>query len=100
MFLPFHQIPTPPRMKVLIQNPLTLSYLQAPGRWTSDINAALNFKDSSSAFLFCAEQGLYDSQVALRFPNQRYDVEIPVFIGLPGGREPESYERLQSTTAP
>ncbi len=87
-------------MKVLIQNPLTFSYLQAPGRWTSDVNAALAFKDSSSALLFCAEHGLYDSQVVLKFPDQRCDVEIPVLIGLPGGRQPDSYERSQATLAP
>jgi hypothetical protein len=87
-------------MKVLIQNPFTLSYLQALGQWTSDINSAMTFTDTKSAFRFCAQHGLYDLQVALKFPNQRHDVEIPVFIGLPGGRQPESYERIQATTAP
>src|SRR5881296_3585559 len=85
-------------MKVLIQNPLTLSYLQAPGQWTSDINSALNFKDSQSAFRFCAQHDLYDLQVALKFPDDKYDVEIPVVIGLPG-RQPATYERFQATVA-
>src|SRR5437879_4734761 len=75
---PVRNILPAPAMKVLIQNPLTLSYLQAPGRWTSDIDAALIFKDSKSAFLFCAQHGLYDLQVALKFPDGRHDVEIPV----------------------
>ena len=87
-------------MKVLIQNPLTLSYLRAPGQWTSDINSALIFKDSHSAFLYCGQYGLYDMQVALKFPDERHDVEIPVLIGLPGGRQSAGYERLQATYAP
>jgi hypothetical protein len=87
-------------MKVLIQNPFTLSYLQALGQWTSDIDAALTFADSKSAFCFCDEHGLYDLQVALKFPDGRHDVEIPVFVGLPGARQPESYERLQSVSSP
>ena len=89
-----------PTMKVLIQNPLTFSYLQAPGQWTSDINAALTFKDSKSAFLFCDQHGLYDLQVTLKFPDGRHDVEIPVLTGLPGGRQSTSYERFQATAAP
>ena len=87
-------------MKVLIQNPLTLSYLQAPGKWTSDIASALVFKDSQSAFQYCAKHALYDLQVAIKFPDERHDVEIPVMIGLPGTRQPAGYyERLQANYA-
>ena len=87
-------------MKVVIQNPFTLSYLQTPGHWTSDINSAMIFKDSKSAFEFCAQHGLYDLQVALKFPDDKFDVEIPVVIGLPGGRQPGTYEGRQATAAP
>ena len=87
-------------MKVLIQNPLTLAYLQALGQWTSKIDSALTFKDSQSAFRFCADHGLFDLQVALKFPDEKYDVEIPVVIGLPGGRQSATYEGLQATIAP
>ncbi len=86
-------------MKFLIQNPLTFSYLQALGKWTSDIGAALIFPDTQSAFRFCAQHGLYDLQVALKFPDERHDVEIPVLCGLPG-RQPATYERSQATNAP
>jgi len=86
-------------MKVLIQNPFTLSYLQAPGKWTSNVNSALAFKDSKSAFNFCDQHGLYDLQVALKFPDEKHDVEIPVLSGLPG-RQSASYERFQATNAP
>jgi len=87
-------------MKVLIQNPLTLSYLQDSGRWTSDINAAMTFENSQSAFRFCVENDLYDVQVALKFPDQRHDVEIPVLSALAGTRQPANYERGQATFAP
>ena len=87
-------------MKVLVQNPFTLSYLQAPGKWTSDINRAMTFKDSKSAFQFCDQHGLYDSQVALRFPDERHDVEIPVLSGLPGARQSDGYERFQAINSP
>lgn len=87
-------------MKVLIQNPFSLSYLRAPGQWTSDINAALTFNDTRSAFLFCAEHSLFDLHVVLKFPEGRKDVEIPVLSGLPGNRQPSCYEGMQSTTSP
>ena len=87
-------------MKVLIQNPLTLSFLQAPSRWTSDIDSALTFESSQSAFRFCVENDLYDVQVALKFPDQRHDVEIPVLSGLAGNRQPGTYEQYQATFAP
>src|SRR5256885_85739 len=64
-------------MKVVIQNPFTLSYLQSPGKWTSDLAIAKTFKDTRSACQFCAQHGLYDLQVALKFPDGKYDVEIP-----------------------
>lgn len=87
-------------MKVLIQNPLTLSYLQAPGKWTSDLAAALVFADSDSALRFCAQHRLYDLQVVLKFPDAKHDVAIPVLIGLPRGPQPATYEKLQATNSP
>jgi hypothetical protein len=87
-------------MKVVIQNPFTLSYLQNPGQWTSDLAAAKTFKDTRSACQFCAQHGLYDLQVALKFPDGKYDVEIPVLSGIRGNRQPDTYERLQATLAP
>ena len=87
-------------MKVLIQNPFTLSYLQGPGKWTSDINSALEFKDSQSAFQFCVQHDLYDLQVALKFPDGKHDVEIPVLIGLPGVHQAPTYETHQATATP
>lgn len=88
------------RMKVMIQNPLTLSYLQAPGKWTSDINCALLFENTQSACRFCAEHDLYDLEVALEFPDHRHDVRIPVWTALPDNRQPASYERQQAIFAP
>ena len=65
-------------MKVLVQNPLTLSYFANVGRWTSDPEKAFVFKDSRSAIQFCLNHDLSDMQVVLKGPEDRFDVQVPV----------------------
>jgi hypothetical protein len=65
-------------MKVLIQNPLTLSYLQNVGTWTSDPDKACSFGDSRSAIQFCLNNDMDDMQVVLKGPDPRFDVQVPV----------------------
>lgn len=65
-------------MKVLVQNPLTLSYFANVGKWTSDPEKAFVFKDSRSAIQFCLNHDLSDMQVVLKGPEDRFDVQVPV----------------------
>jgi hypothetical protein len=65
-------------MKVLIQNPLTLSYLENIGTWTSDPEKAYSFHDSRSAIQFCLHNDLDDMQVLLKSDDDRFDVQVPV----------------------
>ena len=67
-------------MKVLIQNPLTLSYLQNVGTWTSDAEKAYSFRDSRSAIQFCLHNDLNDMQVVLKGEDDRFDVQVPVSL--------------------
>jgi len=70
-------------MKVLIQNPLTLSYLETKDKWTADADAAWNFKESRTAVQFCAEHDMLDYEVVLKFPDERYDVHMPAWAASP-----------------
>lgn len=65
-------------MKVLIQNPLTLSYLQEIGTWTSDEEKAYSFRDSRSAIQFCLRNDMEDMQVLLKGGDDRFDMQVPV----------------------
>ena len=65
-------------MKVLVQNPLTLSYLQSIGTWTSDAEKAYSFRDSRSAIQFCLHNDMEDMQVVLKADDDRFDVQVPV----------------------
>ena len=65
-------------MKVLIQNPLTLSYLHNVGEWTSDPAKAFSFRDSRSAIQFCLQNDMEDMQVVLKGEDDRFDVQVPV----------------------
>ncbi|HZO85397.1 MAG TPA: hypothetical protein VFC26_09300 [Verrucomicrobiae bacterium] len=65
-------------MKVLVQNPLTLSYLQNIGTWTSDPEKAHSFHDSRSAIQFCLNNDMEDMQVVLKGEDDRFDVQVPV----------------------
>jgi len=70
-------------MKVLIQNPLTLSYFENEQRWTHDPESALDFKDSRSAVRYCSEHDLLDMEIVLKFPQERYDVHMPAWAAAP-----------------
>jgi hypothetical protein len=70
-------------MKVLIQNPLTLSYFETDHKWTHDVDAALDFKDSRSAVRYCSEHDLLDMEIVLKFPQDRYDVHMPAWAAAP-----------------
>ena len=70
-------------MKVLIQNPLTLSYFRAERKWTADPGEAWDFKDSRNAVRFCAEHNMLDHEVVLKFPDERYDVHMPAWAAAP-----------------
>jgi hypothetical protein len=70
-------------MKVLIQNPLTLSYFQADHKWTADPDQAWSFNDSRNAVRFCAEHGMLDYEIVLKFPEDRYDVHMPAWAAAP-----------------
>ena len=65
-------------MKVLVQNPFTLSYFQDMERWTAKPEQALVFQNTQSAIQFCREHDLSDMQVVLKFPDDKFDVEVPV----------------------
>ena len=65
-------------MKVLVQNPITSQFYQDPEHWTSEHKKALVFEDSYSAMQFCLEHELSDMQVVLKFPDEQYDLSMPV----------------------
>jgi hypothetical protein len=75
-------------MKVLIQNPLTLSYFENEQRWTHDPESALDFKDSRSAVRFCSEHDLLDMEIVLKFPQERFDVHMPAWAAAPAPQQP------------
>lgn len=70
-------------MKVLIQNPLTLSYFANDTKWTSDPDEAADFRDSRNAVRYCAQHGMLDLEIVLKFPDDRYDVHMPAWAAAP-----------------
>jgi hypothetical protein len=79
-------------MKVLIQNPLTLSYFEADHKWTADPETAWDFKDSRNAVRFCAEHNMLEQEIVLKFPEERYDVHMPAWAAAP--------QRMEHAQAP
>jgi hypothetical protein len=78
-------------MKVLIQNPLTLSYFRAERKWTADPGEAWDFKDSRNAARYCAENDMLGLEIVLKFPDERYDVHMPAWAAAP--------QRMERATA-
>ena len=83
-------------MKVLIQNPLTLSFLESDDRWTHDPESGLDFKDSRSAVRYCSEHDLLDMEIVLKFPQERYDVHMPAWAAAPA--PPQRHPALTATS--
>ena len=83
-------------MKVLIQNPVTLSYFQAERKWTADPGEAWDFKDSRNAARFCAEHDMLGHEIVLKFPDARYDVHMLAWAAAPKRMERATAERQPS----
>jgi hypothetical protein len=65
-------------MRVLVQDLVTSAYFQGPGCWTADAERALAFADSHAAAQFCLENEITQAQVVLKFPDDQYDVQLPL----------------------
>jgi hypothetical protein len=66
------------RMKVLIQNPDTLLYLESIDRWTPEVKSAFDFGNSDEAIAFCARNQIAPVQVVLQWEGLPYSISIPV----------------------
>jgi hypothetical protein len=86
-------------MRVLVQNPLTLSYYLSPGKWTRDYSLAHGFNTSQEAISFCLENGLHNLQIVLKFPDDRYDIELPILATREGQFQGHRYERSSALSA-
>lgn len=65
-------------MKVLIQNPVSLLYLEASDRWSADVGNALDFGNSDNAIQFCASHGIAPVHVVLQWAGMPYSIAIPI----------------------
>jgi hypothetical protein len=79
-------------MRILVQNPLTLSYYTQSGKWTRDPELAFAFSNSQEAVNHCMSNGLHNLQIVFKFPDDRYDIELPILATqagpLPGYYQP------------
>jgi len=68
-------------MKVLIQNPENLLYLEAANRWSADVNNAIDFGNSENAIQFCAAHSIAPVHVVLQWSGMPYSIAIPISAG-------------------
>jgi hypothetical protein len=66
------------RMKVLIQNPENLLYLEAQDRWSADVGNAIDFGNSDQAIEFCAAHSIAPVHVVLQWSGVPYSIAIPI----------------------
>jgi len=66
------------RMKVLIQNPENLLYLETSDRWSADVNNAIDFGNSDIAIEFCAAHSIAPVHVVLQWSGMPYSIAIPI----------------------
>ena len=68
-------------MRILIQNCKTKDYLTEDQFWTSDQTGAAVFGSTTLAMKHSKAHHLTDVQIVLKFPEDRYDVRIPLTDG-------------------
>jgi hypothetical protein len=69
------------RMKVLIQNPENLLYLEASDRWSAEVGNAIDFGNSDDAIKFCAMHNIAPVHVVLQWSGMPYSITIPIAAG-------------------
>ncbi len=67
-------------MRIVLREIKTGLYLQQPGEWTPDLNAARTFKHSAEAMDVARENGLEGLEVLLAFdePASQQQVALPL----------------------
>jgi hypothetical protein len=64
------------RVKIILQNSLSLLYLGEDGMWVSDISNARDFGTSLKAMDFFHKNKLDQSQIVLKFSDAKYDIVL------------------------
>jgi hypothetical protein len=65
-------------MRILLQQIQTGCFLSQSGVWSPGSSEAADFLSSSVAIEYCIANGLSDVQLVLKFPEQRYEIVIPL----------------------
>jgi hypothetical protein len=71
------------RMKVLIQNPDSMLYLQDEDCWCADVGRAFDFGNSDNAIQFCVMHSISPVHVVLQWAGMPYSITIPIAAGHP-----------------
>ena len=70
-------------MKVLIQNPKNLLYLEDVDRWCADMGKAFDFGNSDNAIQFCVMHSISPVHIVLQWAGMPYSITIPIAAGHP-----------------
>lgn len=65
-------------MKVLLQHKESGLYLKEAGVTTPSAADAMDFLSSTQAIEFCAAHKVIGMQIVLRFPEQHFDIVLPM----------------------
>jgi len=65
-------------LRILLQQKESGFYFSQTGVWSPGSAEAMDFLSSSAALDFCIARDLSDVQLVLKFPEQRYEIVIPL----------------------
>jgi len=71
------------RMKVLIQNPENLLYLEGLNSWSADVGNAFDFGNSDNAIEFCVAHGIAPVHIVLQWSGVPHSITIPIEVPHP-----------------
>ena len=69
------------KVRVLLQNVVTLSFVGCDSGWTVKTGEALDFVEVVHAVDYALSQGLHDVRVVLKFEDSRFDLPLPSVRG-------------------
>ena len=78
-------------MTILLRSTKSELYFVAPGRWTSDLKRARDFKHIELAILFNQAEGMADMEVVVTFDDPLYNLSLPLqkFAAPPNPQPPK-----------
>jgi len=65
-------------MRILLRHTGTGLFFESEDKWTTQAEAARDFRSSGRAIMFVTEWGLNEVEILMAFDDARYNITLPI----------------------